>query len=81
MIEKKTDIVRRLVSEGDYKQALSIVKGFRLGITCEESGQMVRAYECYVNPAFYKQLGRDTDTEILAGIKILESLYGSDVTH
>ena len=40
--EKKSDIVRRLVRERDYRSALRIVKGFRLGVYGEgESGVTV----------------------------------------
>lgn len=45
---KKTDQVRSLVRQGRYKDALRIAKGFRLGITREQSDTMVRAYECIV---------------------------------
>jgi len=74
--ERKSDIVRRLVADGEYKKALGIVKGFHLGITREESGQMTRAYECFINPGFYSQLGKDPDIEIAEGVRILKSLYG-----
>ncbi len=73
---KKSDIVRELVANGEYKKALCIVKGFRLGITKEESGTMTRAYECMINPGFYRQLGIDTNTAITEGIKLLKSFYG-----
>ena len=75
-MDKKSDIVRKLVADGDYKKALSIVKGFRLGISKEDSRQMIRAYECMVNPTFYQQIGKDTDFEIKEGIRILIGLYG-----
>ena len=75
--EKKTDIVRRLLSDGNYKKALSIVKGFRLGITREESAKMTRAYECMVRPDFYGQIVKNPSDTIGEGIRILRSLYGS----
>ncbi|MDR1020167.1 MAG: hypothetical protein LBL73_05365 [Synergistaceae bacterium] len=77
MPEKKTDMVRRLVSDGDYKKALGIVKGFRLGITREESAKMTRAYECMVRPGFYGQIVNNPSDAINEGIRILTSLYGS----
>ena len=76
MPEKKSDILRRLVAAGDYKKALGIVKGFRFGITREESGQITRAYECFINPGFYSQIGKDPNIEIAEGVRILKSLYG-----
>jgi hypothetical protein len=77
MTEKKTDIVRRLVSDGNYKKALGIVKGFHLGITREESAKMTRAYECMVRPGFYGQIVKNPSDAIDEGIRILRSLYGA----
>ena len=76
MPEKKSDTVRRLVAEGDYKRALGIVKGFRLGISKEDSGKMTLAYECMTHPGFYRQIGKDPDEAITEGIRILKSMYG-----
>ena len=44
--ERKSDTVRRLTRSGEYKKALRIAKGFRLGITREQSDKMGIAYEC-----------------------------------
>jgi len=77
-MEKKSDTVRKLVASGDYRKALSIVKGFRLGISKEDLGQMKRAHECFTNPGFYQSLGKDVDLEIAEGIKILKVLYGPE---
>ena len=60
-MERKSDKVRRLVADGDFKGALRIAKDFRLGITKEQSSTMTRAYECMVHGRFYKQLGYDLD--------------------
>ena len=76
MPEKKTDTVRRLVADGDFKRALSIVKGFRLGIAREDMGIMKRAYECLIYPDFYRQLGQNTDEAIAEGIATLKAYYG-----
>lgn len=43
-MERKSDKVRRLVADGDFKGALRIAKDFRLGITKEQSSTMTRAY-------------------------------------
>ena len=77
MPEKKTSIVKRLLAEGSHKKALSIAKGFKLGITKEESSVMARAYECMVHGDFYRQIGRNLDEEISAGIAVLKRLYGA----
>lgn len=73
-----SDTVRQLVSNGEYKKALRIVKGFRLGITREDSGKMKLAYECMTHPGFYEQLGTDPETAIAEGIRILKSLYAKE---
>ena len=73
---KKSDTVREFVAQGEYKKALSIVKGFRLGISREDISQMTRAYECMVRPEFYKQIGVEPDAAIAEGVKILIAHYG-----
>ena len=78
MPEKKSDIVRRLVAAGEYKKALSIVKGFRLGISREDIGQMTQAYECMIRPDFYRQINVDPDASIAEGIRILIAHYGPE---
>lgn len=73
---KKIDIVRDYVAKGDYKNAMKLVKGFTKTIGADDRSQVTRAYECYINPEFYKQLGKDIDKEIAAGIEILIRIYG-----
>lgn len=46
-MERKSDKVRRLVADGDFKGALRIAKDFRLGITKEQSSTMTRAYSAW----------------------------------
>jgi len=75
-MERKSDKVRRLVSDGDYKAALRIAKGFRLGITKEQSSAMTLAYECMVHGRFYTQLGYDLKQKIAEGVEILVGIYG-----
>lgn len=75
-METKTSIVKQLVASKDYKKALSIVKGFRLGIAETEHDTMTRAYECMVHPSFYKSIGIDTERAITDGIQVLTALYG-----
>lgn len=73
---KKSDQVRKFVADKNYKDALKIVKGFRLGISKEEIGVITRGYECIVHPAFYKQIGTDIDKTIQNAIDILTKYYG-----
>jgi hypothetical protein len=71
---KKTDIVRKAVIEGDFKKALQIAKGFRIGITKEQRDIMTRAYECIVHPEFYTQLGIDVSAAIEKGINLVRGV-------
>lgn len=74
---KKTDQVRSLVRQGRYKDALRIAKRFRLGITREQSGTMIRAYECMVHPDFYRSIGKDIQECIDGGVAVLHEVFGS----
>lgn len=71
-VERKSDKVRRLVSEGDYKAALRIAKDFKLGLTKKEGDAMKFAYECMVYPDFYRQVGRNVEQTIEQGIEVLK---------
>lgn len=75
-MERKSGMVRRYVADGDYRKALSIAKGFRLGITPEQRSTMTRAYECMVHPSFYSSLGTNLSQAIDEGIAVLKGLYG-----
>ena len=75
-MERKSDRVRRLVSAGQYKDALRIAKDFRLGISKADSADMRRGYECLVHPAFYQSIGRDPAETAQRGIDTVIRLYG-----
>lgn len=77
-MERKSDKVRRLVAEGNYKEALAIAKGFRLSIQRDDWRQMTKAYECMVHKDFYLSLGNDLEKEIANGIRILIHYYGGE---
>ena len=74
---KKTEQVRNLVRQGRYKEALRIVKGFRLGITREQIESMTRAYECMVHPDFCRSIGKNTQECIDGGVAVLCQIFGS----
>lgn len=76
-MERKSDTVRRLVAEGDFKGALKIAKGFRLGITKEQHDDMTRAFECMTSPRFYKSIGYSIDQTVRKGVATVTSLYGA----
>lgn len=74
-LERKSDKVRRLASEGEYKAALRIAKDFHLGISRDDSDAMKRGYECMVWPEFYRSIGKDIPAEVQKGIDTLTRLY------
>lgn len=78
---KKSDIVRSLVAQREYRRALSIAKDFKLGITPEQSSAMKRAYECMVHERFYLSIGTDIHQAVCEGIEVLEGLYGRSCEH
>lgn len=70
---KKIEILRGLMNQEKWKEALSLAAKFpRLG---DDKAAIVRAHECLVNPAFYRQLGIDTDQAVQVGIAVLKSRY------
>lgn len=77
MTERKSDAVRRMVAAGEYKNALKIAKGFRLGITKEDSVDMQRGYECLTHPAFFQSIGMNPAQIAQKAIATVTRLYGS----
>lgn len=75
---RKSDMVRSLVAEKQYKKALRIAKDFRLGITAEQSLRMKKAYECMVHERFYLSLGENVKDRIAEGIETIISIYGKE---
>lgn len=76
-MERKSDAVRRLVASGDFKAALRIAKGFRLGISKNDSDAMRRGYECMNFPEFYQSIGIDPRQTALKGVETVQRLYGT----
>ena len=68
----KTERMRKAYSAGDYKTALWLAKGFRIGVSNEDRHAMSMAYECLVHPKFYVSLGHDIDATVRNGIETLE---------
>ena len=71
---KKTDQVKMLIANGDYKSALRIAKGFRINVTAAQRDKMTRGYECIVNPRFYKSIGTDVEKAIADSIAVLNQI-------
>ena len=72
---RKTDIVRADIRQKFWKEALRIAKDFRIGVTQEQRDTMRLAYECIVNPEFYRQIGTDIPEAIRKGKLVLLELY------
>jgi len=75
--EKKTDQVRDYVSQGDYKSAMRIAKGFRMGFK-EDIDAIRLAWECMTRPHFYEQIGKNPEDLVQKGMEVLDRLYGKD---
>jgi len=43
---------------GKIKEALRVVKDFRIGMTQQERAILSLGYECIVHPTFYKSIGK-----------------------
>lgn len=76
-MESKSDRVRRLVAAGQFKEALRIAKGFRRGISKEDSDAMQRGYECLVHARFFKELGWNPSEIAQKGIETVSRLFAS----
>lgn len=66
---------------GDVKGALRLAKDFRLGVTPSERAQLARAYECFIRPDFYRQLGFNPKWEIEQGCAVFLRLWCSQNTN
>lgn len=77
-MESKNSIVRRLVSQQEYKQALAICKDWGIGISKEDRDTLRLGYECMVHPRFYFSLDYDIEDCIDKSIEVLVRLYGQN---
>lgn len=75
--ETKTDMVRRLVANRRYKDALRIASRFRHGLTQEQRITLGRAYESYHYGYLQAQMKRDPEECRANGIALLKELYGT----
>ena len=75
MIESKNSLVRKLVSQGEYKQALQICKEWNYKDPSHRD-KLRLGYECLMRPDFYKQIGKDPDYHYKESIIILHEVYG-----
>jgi hypothetical protein len=77
---KKSDVVRQLVTDKQYKKALKIAKDFRLGINKSDSDAMKLGYECMVSPGLYEQIDVNVDEAVIIAINTIRNLYGKAVS-
>ena len=70
----KIDVLRAYMGAGDYRKALALAASWpNLGV---EKQAIERGHEAYVRPDFQRQLKRDPDKLIAAGIAALHRRYG-----
>lgn len=72
---KKIDLLRDHMAAGQWHDAIKLAAKFpRLG---DHKAAITRAKDAIVNPGFCRQLGRDPDALIDAGIAALRDRYPS----
>ena len=75
-MERKIDVLRRYMDEGDNRRALSLASTFpHLGC---DAAAIRRAHEAFCWPDFYRQLGQDPEKLIEAGVNALRQRYAGD---
>jgi len=73
-MQTKLSKLKDAATRGDWATALRIAAKFpQLG---EHAAAIKRAHEAGHSPAFYRQLGRDPDALVAAGIAALRDRYG-----
>ena len=76
-MQKKSDKVRELVASGQFDKALSLAKTFRMWASKEDGKAVQLAHEVKTNPDFYKQIGKDIQSEYKKGVDVLVRIYGA----
>lgn len=76
-MKTKLETLKEEFLKGNYAKAISIASKFpRLG---DEKDVIMLAQGCITNPSFYKQIGKDIDKCIYAGVQALSNKYGMAV--
>ena len=71
---EKSEKIRALVAAGEWSKALSMAAKFpRLGA---QADAIRRGHEASARPDFQRQIGRDPDAQVAAGIAALKERYG-----
>jgi len=73
--EKKIDVLRRLMAAKDWHRALRLAAAFpRLG---EHADAIRQGWAAASNPGFYRQIRKDPEALVAAGIRALCERYSS----
>ena len=75
-MKSKNQIVRELVSEKKYKEALQICKDW-IYEDPNHSKILRLGYECLMYPGFYKQIGKDPEEAYEEAVRVLNEIYGT----
>lgn len=73
----KTESVRLYIIQGRYKEALRLVKTFRIGVTAKDRYIFSMAYECILYPDFYRSLGINPQLKTEEGITLLKKIFNA----
>lgn len=72
-MKKKIDILKEYAASGDWHNALKVAAKFpQLG---NEKVAITRAWEAIARPDFMRQIGKDPDALISAGVAALKARY------
>ena len=72
---RKIDTLRRLIAAGDWRRALRLAAAFpRLG---DHAVAIRRGWSAASNPDFYRQIGKNPDALVAAGIAALRERYAA----
>lgn len=74
-METKTGKAEELMKMQKYKECLSIMKGFNIGLSKEEKNSIKRGYECFVWPDFYRQINIDVEKAKSEGIETAKRYF------
>jgi hypothetical protein len=69
-VETKSEQIRRALSAGDHLTALRIASRFH--DRSHDTRTFKRGLDAYLNPAFYRQLGKDPEQLTAAALSLLE---------
>lgn len=75
-MDTKTQKLKNLVQAGQMKEALKLAKDFKKYPKAGQRLSVARAWEALVRPESYKQIGKDPDALVDAGIQVIMEVYG-----